>query len=316
MIGRGRPHDAGDHDHDHGAMTELAPPTPPAFPPPDPGDAHDPAAAHDPTPGRRRGPLVTLACVSGVAAIALGSIALLGGDADDEVVLDVTDVIADEPPVTIPPVPIETLAEPTPDERLANDPEGPNSTTASDDAAGADPELSPLAELLGPRYSAVPEEIEPRPRPVGVRSDAIDIERFPIRAVGLEDDGQLEIPDETEIGWYQYGATAGRPGATVLAAHVSWNNTTGPFFRLGTMEPGDRLTVALDDGSSRDYEVIERTMYDKDSLPRNRIWRNTGLETLVLITCGGDFNPDIRRYRQNIVVYAVPVASTAPVSAS
>jgi hypothetical protein len=29
---------------------------------------------------------------------------------------------------------------------------------------------------------------------------------------------------------------------------------------------------------------------------------------LVLITCGGSFNPDIGRYRQNIVVYAVPVA--------
>jgi hypothetical protein len=27
----------------------------------------------------------------------------------------------------------------------------------------------------------------------------------------------------------------------------------------------------------------------------------------VLITCGGDFNPEIRRYRQNIVVYAAPV---------
>ena len=48
-------------------------------------------------------------------------------------------------------------------------------------------------------------------------------------------------------------------------------------------------------------------MYDKDELPRERIWRNTGPETLVLITCGGDFNPEIRRYRQNIVVYAVPV---------
>ncbi|MEM1334250.1 MAG: class F sortase, partial [Actinomycetota bacterium] len=169
-------------------------------------------------------------------------------------------------------------------------------------------ELSPLAALLGPRYSTIPEEIEPRPRPVGVTTDRIDIDDFPIRDVGLEDDGQLEVPDETEIGWYRYGATAGRPGATVLAAHVSWNRTTGPFFQLGTMEPGDIVTVALDDGTARTYEVTERTMYDKDELPRDRIWRNTGPETLVLITCGGDFNPEIRRYRQNIVVYAVPVA--------
>ncbi len=88
---------------------------------------------------------------------------------------------------------------------------------------------------------------------------------------------------------------------------MSWNDTTGPFFRLGTVDPGDQIEVALDNGEVRTYEVTERTMYDKDELPRERIWRNTGPETLVLITCGGDFNPEIRRYRQNIVVYAVPV---------
>ena len=31
-----------------------------------------------------------------------------------------------------------------------------------------------------------------------------------------------------------------------------------------------------------------------------------GAETLVLITGGGDFNSELRRYYDNIVVYAVP----------
>ena len=117
----------------------------------------------------------------------------------------------------------------------------------------------------------------------------------------------MEIPDETEIGWYVYGATPGRPGATVLAAHVSWRGSVGPFGSLGRLEPGNLVTVALDDGTTRLYEVYERAMYGKLELPKDRIWRNTGPETLVLITCGGDFNPEIRRYRQNIVVYAAPV---------
>jgi len=26
-----------------------------------------------------------------------------------------------------------------------------------------------------------------------------------------------------------------------------------------------------------------------------------------LINCGGDYNPDVRRFRENIMVYAVPV---------
>ena len=274
-----------------------------------------------PRPSGHRATFAALACVAALGAIGVATVAIVGGDGGEAIVLEIDDAVAAEPPVTIPPVSIETVP-PSPassdDGAGTTDDQGASSPTdySGDDSGDDGRELSPLADLLGPRYSAIPEEIEPRPQPVGIRTDSIDIERFPIRAVGLEDDGQLEVPDETEIGWYRYGATAGRPGATVLAAHVSWNDTTGPFFRLGTMEPGDRVTVALDDGSSRVYEVTERTMYDKNALPRDRIWRNTGPETLVLITCGGDFNPDIRRYRQNIVVYAVPVEATPPTRAT
>jgi len=67
--------------------------------------------------------------------------------------------------------------------------------------------------------------------------------------------------------------------------------------------------MRLSDDSVRIYEVVERAMYPKDGLPDWRIFRQTGPESLVLITCGGSFNPNIHRYRDNIVVYAVPVGS-------
>jgi len=54
---------------------------------------------------------------------------------------------------------------------------------------------------------------------------------------------------------------------------------------------------------------VKRTTYDKDALPGG-LWRNSGPETLVLITCGGDFNRARRRYKQNIVVYAEPLGDT------
>ena len=144
--------------------------------------------------------------------------------------------------------------------------------------------------------------------PLSLRFESVGVDDE-IRPVGIEDDGDMEDPDETEIGWWQYGSSPGLPGATVLAAHVSWNYTAGPFHRLGNAELGDRIDVIAGDGSTRVYQVIERTMYVKDGLPADRIWTTTGEEMLVLITCGGDFNPDIRRYRHNIVVYAVPVDS-------
>jgi hypothetical protein len=233
--------------------------------------------------------LIVAALLAG-AGLAIAGLVTRGGG--DDVVLDVDEAIADVTPSTIAP-------------RLEAD----APTAGAADGAAGDPAeaLSPLAKKLGPRQSAVPELVAPRPRPVGLQMQSIDVSRFPVRAVGLEPDGQMEIPDETEIGWYQYGATAGQPGATVLAAHVSWNRTSGPFARLGRVEPGEQIEVTLDDGSVRRYEVTERAVYGKLELPRERLWRTTGDETLVLITCGGDFNPEIRRYRENIVVYAVPV---------
>jgi Sortase domain len=229
-----------------------------------------------------------------VAALLVGGGLVIAGfttrGGGDDVVLDVDDAIAQVPPSTVPP-------------RIAPGGSDPAQTVTGDTAA-----LSPLTEQLGARSSAIIEPRPPRPRPVGIQIETVDVARFPVRAIGLEPDGQLEIPDETEIGWYQYGATAGQSGATVLAAHVSWNRTAGPFARLGTVEPGARIAVTLDDGSVRRYEVVERAIYGKLELPRERLWRNTGPEELVLITCGGDYNPQIRRYRENIVVYAVPVA--------
>jgi hypothetical protein len=127
--------------------------------------------------------------------------------------------------------------------------------------------------------------------------------------VGLNDDGTMEVPDVSDIGWYLYGATPGRPGATVLVAHVWWGDTAGPFRRLGALEPGARIEVGGEGDTVHEYVVVERTMYDKDALPAD-LWRKSGPETLVLITCGGDFNKTTRRYKQNIVVYAHPAQGT------
>jgi len=234
--------------------------------------------------------------------------------------LDVTSAVADRTPNTVPPIVNAAVGDESTGAELPDDVFGPDFEAAGGDEASASRSTGAtsrradvgsdvdLGDLIGPTTSAIPEPVAPRPVPVGLVIDSIDVTPFSVRDVGLEDDGQLEVPDETEIGWYRYGATAGRPGATVLAAHVSWNSTTGPFFQLGSVDPGDQIAVALDDGTSRQYEVVERTLYDKDELPRERIWRTSGAEELVLITCGGDFNSEIRRYRQNIVVYAVPVA--------
>jgi LPXTG-site transpeptidase (sortase) family protein len=176
---------------------------------------------------------------------------------------------------------------------------------------------SPVVLVADPAIGETPDTIpvdaaaveRSTPRAIRIADLSLD---YPVRSVGIDDSGELEVPDATEVGWYEYGSAPGLPGSTVLAAHVSWNRAVGPFYELGTLEPGARVEVEAGDGSTRTYAVVERAIYDKDELPRDRIWRTTGDETLVLITCGGDFNADIRRFRQNIVIYAVPVATDTP----
>lgn len=242
--------------------------------------------------GRALSAFAALAVAASVGLVVLA----FGGDGSDTV-FDVETVVAEATPSTIPPLdPVDAPS--------AGAGEDETGTAGELAAAPADSEAARLAELLGPSGSAIPIET---PVPTGLLIDELDL-WSPVRAVGLEENGELEVPDETETGWYRYGSTPGRRGATVFAAHLAWNDTYGPFYRLGELELGDLVEVELDDGTTRTYAVTERTMYDKDSLPRERIWRRTGPETLVMITCGGSFNPEIRRYRQNIVVYAVPVA--------
>jgi hypothetical protein len=268
--------------------------------------------------------LTALTAATAVAAVAVTAIAVVDGR-DEQIVLDVSPAVAAETPVTAPPrtdpspadgpgATVPTTGGPAdPDARSGRDAAAPDHRHRSDpddgptDKTPATLATPSLADQLGPRGSAIPPPVAPRAMPIGLQISSIDVSRYPVRAIGLEPDGQLEIPDETEIGWYRYGAAPGHPGATVLAAHVSWNRTTGPFARLGSIEPGDQVEVALDDGTIRHYEVVERAIYGKLELPHERLWTNTGPEKLVLITCGGAYNPDLRRYAENIVTYAVPI---------
>lgn len=259
---------------------------------------HSNARPHRPAePGRA---LLVVGVVAAIAAVGLGVVAFRDGTPG--ATLQVADAVAEALPATVPPIDSAAPSSTDPPLPGATIPPAPSGSTTTTTTT-----ISPLAALIGERGTAIPEPYVPPAKPTGLVIDDLNL-LGDIREVGLRPDGALEVPGADEIGWYRYGAAPGYEGATVLAAHVSWNGDLGPFLRLGDLEPGARVEVQLEDGSERVYEVVERTMYDKDGLPRERIWRNTGPETLVLITCGGDFNPEIRRYRQNIVVYAVPVA--------
>jgi hypothetical protein len=153
-----------------------------------------------------------------------------------------------------------------------------------------------------------------RSRPVRV-----DIPRLGVHAdvvkVGVTSHGSLEAPPldrAMSVGWYRLGPTPGEPGAAVVLGHVD-ADSVGPavFYRLGELEPGDRLSVTRSDGSHAIFTVTGGASYPKNHLPYGRIFAGLDYPALRLVTCGGRFNEHKRTWENNLVVYAILTDSSA-----
>jgi Sortase domain len=122
----------------------------------------------------------------------------------------------------------------------------------------------------------------------------------PVRARGV-----LVIPpDPRQVGWWIGGAYPGTGGTVLLAGHVDdVRFGRGALYRLTSLRAGD--PVYVDTAAGRyGYRVVARRDYPKQHLPAN-LADQGGPPRLVLVTCGGSFEPD-RGYADNVVVYAEP----------
>ncbi len=149
----------------------------------------------------------------------------------------------------------------------------------------------------------------PVPSRVSIPALGIDAQVVP---VGVDGEGQFEVPSAQTVGWYHYGPQPGDDGAAVLAAHVDYNGKAGAFFDLAKLKEGDLVTVDFDDGSVLLFRVAGQALYDKQALPAETLFRRDGQPVLHLATCGGVFDPDSRSYVGNRVVTAVPVVEPVP----
>lgn len=199
------------------------------------------------------------------------------------------------------------------------DPEQGSGTPGVGVAAGPD-DSSPSATDPPPTVTTIPIQAAPSlesvqrqrrvaaeaAQPIGLSIDSLAIEA-PILPVGVEPNGEMEIPGAADVGWYRFGSRPGEPGSAVLAAHVDYNGQIGAFYELSSGEIGDTVDITFSDGTTQSFVVTDRAQYEKSSLPFDEIFRRDGAPTLVLITCGGDFNPSLRSYQDNVVLYAEPV---------
>lgn len=123
--------------------------------------------------------------------------------------------------------------------------------------------------------------------------------------LGLTDDGEVQAPkDPAKVGWFTGAHTPGSPGVGVVAGHVTWNRVPTVFFKLGTLNRGDRITVKREDGSSATFAVARRSTFPKDHFPTAEVYKATDTPELVLITCGGKYSYNSHSYDSNVIVWA------------
>lgn len=191
------------------------------------------------------------------------------------------------------------------------------STTEAPSASGDAPDalaLSPLSSQVVELPSAFPDRVldglgDPvGDTPVAISIPALGVDSADIIPVGLEGNGELEVPGADTVGWYRFGVGVdGGQGSAVLAAHIAYNGRNGVFVALSEAAVDDEVVISTG-GEEITYRVDSIDQYGKFDLPIDDLFAESGDERVVLITCGGSFNPSLQSYDDNVVVIATPIS--------
>ena len=127
-----------------------------------------------------------------------------------------------------------------------------------------------------------------------------------VEQVGIEVDGAMSVPKSWwTVGWYNLGYKVGDLGSAVMSGHYD-TNTGAPavFYKVGSLVPGDTITVTNTDGAVLKFRVIRKETYPYDQMPLQSIFGTGGRTQLNLITCAGTWNRATRNYSHRTVVYS------------
>src|SRR5215216_6115412 len=140
--------------------------------------------------------------------------------------------------------------------------------------------------------------------PVGLAVEAAGIDAG-IEALRVVDGAMQDPSGPWVVAWYENLGGLGKIGNVVMAGHIDyWNVGPAVFYNLSTLEPGDEIVVAGDDGRTYPFAVEWVRQYDSASIPLDEVAGPTADQSLTLITCGGAFDYANGHYLQRTVVRA------------
>ena len=196
----------------------------------------------------------------------------------------------------------------------ATEPDGDDTTTATTPAQPAAPTVSDLDELHR-RYGEAPDATLGRLRIPVIGVDAPVGQRYV----------SAKMPNPTgpgDVVWYDFsewdglGGVPGGGGNAVFSGHVDYNfpipwaeahyRGEGVFYALNLLSPGDVIEVEVG-GKVMQYTVKWTRMVEADG--PDQVWLpiltgDVGVDSITLITCGGEFDTVTKSYRDRFIVRA------------
>ena len=201
---------------------------------------------------------------------------------------------------------VRTVPPPRPPQPLAQAGPADPATTAPETSGGVDPDTADQAFTGDPAPAGLS-----RSTPTTISIPRIGV-AAEIMSLGTNPDGTVQVPplDQAQrAGWYSPGASPGEVGNAVLVGHLD-SAKLGPavFFDLGTLKPGDTITVDREDGSRVTFAVDEVKSYPKTAFPTELVYGPSDKPSLRVVTCGGVFDQSAGSYLNNIIVFATMTA--------
>ncbi len=151
------------------------------------------------------------------------------------------------------------------------------------------------------------QEIEKtREIPVKVIIEQIGL-NAPVIEEGKTSDGRMGVPsDNSTVGWWKFGTSPGELGSAVLAGHYKIEDgSPGVFYRLSDVKLGDEIKIVDSKGQIKIFEIVEREVYPEKDFPIQKVYSQKDVKRLNLITCTGNYIPELNDYSHRLVVYAV-----------
>jgi hypothetical protein len=113
----------------------------------------------------------------------------------------------------------------------------------------------------------------------------------------------LDVPQVGRAGWFDEGPRPGEPGRAVIIGHLDSQNGPGLFALLPGVRTGTDVSIKDAAGDVHRFEVVGKAQVPKATFPAGAVYGPSDRPVLVLITCGGAYDP-ATGYEDNVLVYA------------